>query len=174
LNRYNFIILFSIFSANDFIKKKYFFVLFDLNNEIKIYVTIIFHSKEISLQGVKIRRFLFWARRLSSRFVFLLEVWEGKIGWSKYVFESTQVKWISCSVLLRNPITSCFWWELLENFHNSDLLTLWCLFRFVILPFFNSFLNRDKLFSWEVIPSLYWVFNQVCLFITIWNSAADP
>jgi len=58
LNRYNFIILFSIFSANDFIKKKYFFVLFDLNNEIKIYVTIIFHSKEILLQRVKIRRFL--------------------------------------------------------------------------------------------------------------------
>jgi hypothetical protein len=59
LNRYNFIILFSIFSANDFIKKKYFFVLFDLNNEIKIYVTIIFHSKETLLQGAKIRRFLF-------------------------------------------------------------------------------------------------------------------
>jgi len=37
----NFIILISIFSANDFIKNKIFFVPVDLNNGIKIYRAII-------------------------------------------------------------------------------------------------------------------------------------
>jgi hypothetical protein len=42
LNRYNFIILNSIFSADDFIKKKIFFIPINLNNAIKIYRAIIF------------------------------------------------------------------------------------------------------------------------------------
>jgi hypothetical protein len=41
LHYYNFIILFSIFSANDYIKKKYFFVPINLNNGVKIYRAII-------------------------------------------------------------------------------------------------------------------------------------
>jgi hypothetical protein len=44
LHCYNFIILFSIFSANDFIKKKCFFVPINLNNWIKIYRAITLFS----------------------------------------------------------------------------------------------------------------------------------
>lgn len=147
MNRYNFIILFSIFSANDFIKKKCFFSPIDLINEIKIYGLIIFHSRKILLQRVKIWRFLFWAWRLSSRFVFYCGFETGKMSWSKYIFESTQVKWISYSVLLQESLISYSLWEACDSFHNSNLLVLWDLFRFIFLPFFNSFLNRGKLFS---------------------------
>jgi len=174
LNYYNFIILFSIFSANDFIKKKCFFRSIDLNNEIKIYGPIIFHSMKILLQRVKIWRFLFWARRLSSRFVFYCGFETGKMRWSKYIFESVQVKWISCSVLFRNSLIPYFRWELRESFHNSNLLILWSLFTFVFLPFFNSFLNRGKLFSWQVIQSLYLISYEAGFFITVWNSAVNP
>ena len=155
----NFIILISIFSANDFIKNKIFFCpRWSKQWNQNLQGNYSFIREILYCRGWRYGDCYFERWRLSSRFEFIGNLKQAKIRWSKHSFESIQMKLIFSPVPPKITWFSGFCRKYIRASKIWIFWLFWGLITLSFLPFFNLFLNRSWTFPSKVILVLSPIF----------------